>query len=743
LPFLAALGILGNDSLTRMDNRDVAAVFAEMADLLDLEDGDPYRIRAFRRIGRTLESLTEPLSELLKYGRLERIPGIGEGGMRRIKEILATGTCQEHRRLRARVPIGLRELPRIEGIGPRTVKQLYQALGIGSVAELEWAVRQGRLARVPGLGPHVEARIRRGLEAWQRQRTLPRLRLDEAYAQGSSIVRALGALPGALQVQMAGSVRRAKEMVEDLDILVASLDGARVVARFVTLPEVTEVLARSAGRASVRLASGHQADLRVIAPESLGAALHYFTGSKAHNIAMRARATRMQLKLGDHGIFRRYGGERVLSGVYEADIFAALGLPYIAPELRENTGEIEAAAGGTLPELVTEEMIQGDLHVAVRPEGMGEAALAELAATAGALGLRYLALAGPAAPQVGQVGVRELRWMSERTGVRLLDGALVDVLPDGHLAADPALLAQREWVVARIPEEEPPEVAAGMERTARLIRAMESGVVDCVAHPTGRLLGQRAPAALDVERLLRAALRLGVAVELNADPRRLDLDAVACRRARELQVLVAINSGAGSAAELWRRRFGVVTGRRGWLAARDVINTRSVDEVLAWRHSRLRRRGVMVGGSVSVPVGLAPAWVPAAPPAAAPVSPAVAVPVASPIAVPVAPAEPAEPARLKARAARAARAVPTGDGATEERLALALQQLPLEEKLRARVERFLKRGKDEVLEAALGHLGPNPLQKAFELVATDPAPPATPDGKEGKRRRRRVTEPRG
>jgi DNA polymerase (family 10) len=719
--FLAALGILGNDSVTRMDNRDVAAVFAEMADLLDLEDGDPYRIRAFRRIGRTVESLTEPLSELLKYGRLERLPGIGEGGVRRIKEILATGTCQEHRRLRARVPIGLRELPRIEGIGPRTVKQLYQALGIGSVAELEWAVRQGRLARVPGLGPQVEARIRRGLEAWQRQRTLPRLRLDEAYAQGASIVRALGALPGALQVQLAGSARRGKEMVEDLDILVASLarDSSRVVARFVTLPEVTEVLARSGGRASVRLASGHQADLRVIAPESLGAALHYFTGSKAHNIAMRARATRMQLKLGDHGIFRRYGGERVLSGVYEAEIFAALGLPYIPPEVRENTGEIEAAAEGTLPELVTEEALQGDLHVAVPPEGMaGEAALAELAAAAAALGLRYLALAGPAMPQAGVPGARELRWMSERSGVRLLDGALVDILPDGRLAADPAVLAQREWVVARIPEEESTPDDAGLERTTRIIRALESGVVDCIAHPTGRLLGQRAPAALDAERLLRAALRLGVAVELNGDPRRLDLDAVACRRARELQVLVAINSGAGSAAELWRRRFGVVTGRRGWLAARDVLNTRSVDEVLGWRQSRLRRYGIAVGGPVPVPAGSPPAWAPAAMPAAVPVVPA-------------------GPAVSTARVARAARAATAGEGATEERLAVALQQHPLDAKLRARVERFLRRGKDAALEAALERLGPNPLQKAFELVATDPAPAAPPTGK---RPRRRLTE---
>lgn len=725
-----------------MDNRDVAAVFAEMADLLDLEDGDAYRIRAFRRIGRTLESLTEPLSELLKYGRLEKIPGIGEGGMRRIKEILATGTCQEQRRLRARVPIGLRELPRIEGIGPRTVKQLYQALGIGSVTELELAVRQGRLARVPGLGPHVEARIRRGLEAWQRQRTLPRLRLDEAYAQGSSIVRALGALPGALQVQLAGSARRAKEMVEDLDILVGSLDGARVVARFVTLPEVTEVLARSGGRASVRLASGHQADLRVIAPESLGAALHYFTGSKAHNIAMRARATRMQFKLGDHGIFRRYGGERVLSGIYEADIFAALGLPYIPPEVRENTGEIEAAAAGTLPELVTEEALQGDLHVAVSPEGMaGEAALAELAATAGALGLRYLALVGPVGSRA--FGARELRWMSERTGVRLIDGALVDILPDGRLAADPALLAQREWVVARIPEEgSASDGAAGMagmagmagiERTARFIRAMESGMVDCIAHPTGRLLGQRPPAALDVERLLRAALRLGVAVELNGDPRRLDLDAVACRRARELQTLVAINSGASSAAELWRRRFGVVTGRRGWLAARDVLNTRSFDEVLGWRQSRLRRHGVTLGGPVSASAGAPPVWAPVMPPIAVPAPPTVAVPVMPPVAVPAAPVPPAQRAPKTTRPARVA---PARGGTTEERLALALQQQPLEAKLRARVERFLRRGKDAALEAALGRLGPNPLQKAFELVATDPGPAAPSTGK---RRRRGVT----
>ena len=642
-----------------MDNKDVSAAFAEMADLLEISGGDAHRIRAFRRIARVLDALAEPLAELLKYQRLEQLPGIGEGAIARIKEILRSGTCTDLRQLRATLPAGLRDVAEIEGIGPKTVRLLYAHLRIGSVDELEIAARSGRIARIPQLGERTQERALRGIEVFRKR--IGRVLLADAIVRGMEIVEELRGHPAVIQCDLAGSARRRKETVRDLDVLVATHDSVPIVSAFAQLPGVSEVIVQGTSRCSVRLDTRQQVDLRLLPPESYGAGLHYFTGAQQHNIYLRARGNRMGLKISEHGVFsRRDESHRLLPGETESEIFRAVGLPFIPPELRENTGEIEAAAKGTLPVLVEEVQILGDLHLHTK-SSIGTDSARAMVEEARRLGLRYVAITDRAQDLTPRLAAQtaHLRALERETGVRVAAGIEVAIGPAGELECDASILRDRDFVVASLQDHLDLPRA---EMTGRVLRAMETGLVDLIAHPSGRLIGERSAWTIDMERVLKAALRMGVAVELHSGPRRLDLDSAGCRRARELGVSIAICSGAGRAAEMSRRRFGVYAARRGWLEAKDVLTAQPWAIVEERRRDRLRK--VQGGGNAK--------------------------------------------SAVQSDATKRARET--------SRLKSALAKRPLGEKLRVRLEHYFHGTPDPALEAALLALSENPIQKAFEIL---------------------------
>ena len=581
--------------MPRLNNRAIAELFREMADLLDIQGGEIYRARAFRRVSHIIENLSEPVEEALSFGRLVARRGVGEGTLLRLKQILRTGTCLDLERLRKKMPSGVRELLQIDGLGPKSVRLIYTHLGVGSVAALEAAVLTGRLAKLPRFGAQKAERILDAIHDY-RQRVGGRTPLVDALRVGGELVEAIAALPVVHSVELAGSARRRKATVGDLDVLVSTLEPAAVADHFASLPQVQRVLLRGEGRTSVRLLTGQQADLRVLLPDTFGAGLHYFTGSKRHNIAVRIRGNKRRLKISEHGVFTR-ADERRLAGGAEVDIFAAIGMPYIPPELREDDGELQAAARGRLPRLVEERELVGDLNVHTLASD-GKAPVRAMAEAARALGLRYLAITDHSRSPKGKgldergllaqaARVRELD--AEIEGLRLLAGVEVEVLPDGELALDLAVLAGLDWVVAGVHHE------LGQERremTQRLVTAMETGVVDCIAHPGNRVLGRREPVELDLGRLLAAARRMQVTVEINSRPYRMDLDDSGCRQARDAGVPLVVSSGAHAPDELAQRRFGVYTARRGWLEARHLLNTRPVEALLLRRAERLRKAAV-------------------------------------------------------------------------------------------------------------------------------------------------------
>jgi DNA polymerase (family X) len=691
----------------RLDNAEIAVVFVEMADLTHIVGGDPHRIRAFRRAARVIENLPVDVETAIRYGTFEKTPGIGPGTVRRAKQILRSGSCDDLRELRRRLPPGLRELLDVKGIGASSARRLWQHLKVGSVRDLEVAIRTGALQRVPRMGQRTAEKLMKALE--DHKRRIGRVPFVEARRVGLRLLAGLEEHPEVQRVALAGSLRRGKATTRDLDILVASEDRAKAAARFVTLPEVDEVMIRGEGRAQVRLHNGQQADLRVLPPENWGAGLHYFTGSQLHNIAVRTRGLKVTgLKISDKGVFVRDTEILVHPGTDEVDVFTAARLPYIEPELRENTGEIEAAAAGRLPRLVSAADLRGDLHMhTVASDGKGSAE--EMARAAAALGHAYVAITDHTKSLEVANGLderrllaqrRHLRELQDRVGeIRVAAGTEVDILADGSLDLDLDVLRGQDWVIASVHSA---FEMTGEQMTRRLIAAMETGVVDCIGHPTGRRIGQRGGSELDWEALFGAARRLGVAVEVNGNPYRMDLPDVGCRRAHEMGVTVAVNTDAHAPKHLSYQEFGLVTARRGWLEPHDVLNTRPWEVIAELRRDRLRKRGVAVGAGGTEPEA---AWV--------------AVEAAGPAAVEhwpedaqtrsIVPEPELEPGEIVGDE------VPPPPEEVED-LAGALRAQPLDGILRARLDDWLRNGGDEPLEAALRTMGENPMQTAFALL---------------------------
>ena len=572
-------------------NADIARVFGEIADLLEIQQANPFRIRAYRNGARIVEGLQLDLAACLAAGgELPKLPGIGADLGAKIREITATGTCALFEKLKHQLPSGIADLLHVPGLGPKRVQRLYQDLDVQTPEQLYRAARDGRLRALPGFGEKSELNILQGVEAHLKRPGRYKLAIAAQYAH--SYAGYLSQSAGVGRVAIAGSFRRMRETVGDLDILVTAAAPAQVMQRFLAYAEVRQVLSRGETRASVVLRAGIQVDVRVVADECYGAALHYFTGSKAHNIAVRKLGQARGLKINEYGVFR---GAKRIAGETEESVYAAVGLPYIPPELREDRGEIEAARAGALPRLVELDDLRGDLHVHTKASD-GHASIGDMALAASARGLRYLAitehsrrlrLAHGLDPRRLELQIEEIdRLNAELSGIRVLKGIEVDILADGTLDLPDSVLSRLDLVVGAVHS----DFHLSRERqTERILKAFEHPHLHILAHPTGRLIEQREPYDVDMLRIIRKAKARGRFLELNAHPERLDLLDTHCRMAKEEGVLVCINSDAHSALDFEHLRYGIGQARRGWLEKADVLNTRPLAEL-----QRLLRRAPSV-----------------------------------------------------------------------------------------------------------------------------------------------------
>jgi DNA polymerase (family 10) len=567
-----------------MQNKTLSDIFSEIADILDIQGENPFRVRSYRNAARIIGDMSENLEAFFKAGKdLEEIPGIGKSISVKIQEVLSTGKCQYLDELRATVSPGITELLKIEGLGPKKVKILYEKLGLVTVEHLEKAARDGLLRDIRGMGLRTEEKILRSIEQYRAGTHRFKISVGLTYAQ--ALMDYLKQSPGVRRLECAGSFRRWRETVGDLDILAICGKNCRIMDHFTRYGAVAELLAKGETKSSVRLNSGLQVDVRVLDEESYGAALHYFTGSKSHNVAIRERAKDMGLKVSEYGVFRAKDEKR-LSGAREEDVFEAVGLPFIPPELRENQGEIRAAAEGRLPRLIELSDMRGDLQMHTRASD-GKNSIAEMAEKARELGYEYIAITehSKALRMAGGLNEEELaghlkeinKVNRQFPGIRILKGIEVDILPNGSLDLKDEILKQCDVVLGSIHSRFNMEEG---EMTRRIIKALKNPNVKILAHPTGRLILDREPYRVNLKDVFQAAADYGVALEINAYPDRLDLKDVDARLAKEMGAKLAISTDAHNIHQLDTMKFGVFTARRGWVEAKDVINTLPLELLL-------------------------------------------------------------------------------------------------------------------------------------------------------------------
>jgi DNA polymerase (family 10) len=562
-------------------NADIARMFEEIADLLEIEGANTFRIRAYRNAARTLKEIGRDMRDLVQRGEdLTRLPGIGPDLADKIREIVQTGHCTALEKLHQRLPPALTELLKIPGLGPKRVRTLYRELQVQTREQLQRAVQEHRIRELPGFGEKTEAHIAEALSLHEGGAGRFLRVIAAQYAE--PLAAYLRSVPGVRQVTIAGSYRRMKDTVGDLDLVVTAEADSPVMDRLLHYEEVAEVLSHGPTRSSVVLMCGLQVDVRVVAPESYGAALHYFTGSRAHNIALRRLAQEHGFKVNEYGVFR---GQRRIAGETEESVFQSVGLPYIPPELREDRGEIEAARGGRLPHLIEFGDLKGDLHTHTQATD-GHNSLREMAEAARRLGFEYLAITDHSRRLTFARGLDPIRLArqideidrlnEELEGITLLKGIEVDILEDGNLDLPDTVLERLDLVVGAVHSHfDLPR----SKQTERILRAMDHRHFTLLAHPSGRLLGRRPPYEVDMLRVIRKARERGCYLELNAQPERLDLWDTDCQIAREEGVLVSINSDAHSILDFDHLRLGIGQARRGWLEAKDVLNTRSYEEL--------------------------------------------------------------------------------------------------------------------------------------------------------------------
>jgi DNA polymerase (family 10) len=565
-----------------MKNQQIAKIFNEIAELLELKGENVFRIRAYRRAAQNLDGLSKDVSTLSEE-ELTALPGIGKDLAGKVREYLGTGKIAKHEELKKDFPEGVLELLKVPGLGPKKAKQFYDALKIKSVDELDAAIRAGKLRKLPGIQAKTEENILKGIELIKRG--AERTPLGRVLPLADDIVRRMKESAPVDRIAVAGSIRRMKETVKDIDILTTSKKPEAVMDVFVKLPHVSRVLAHGDTKSSVITEDGIQVDLRVVEEASFGAALQYFTGSKQHNIRLREMAVKAGLKLNEYGVFKE-PGEKKIGGKTEEEMYKALKLPWIPPELREDTGEIEAALAGKLPDLVTLEDIKGDLHVHTK-ESDGSHDLDTIVQAARKKGYQYIAITDHTKGLGVAHGLDEKRLQEEiklideankkLSGFRILKGTEVDIRADGRLDLPDEALVGLDIVVASIHSgfKQPQQ-----QITQRLLAAIRNPCVSVIAHPTGRLIGERDAYAVDMEAVLKEAAKYGVAMEINAYPLRLDLNDLHIKMAKEYGVPLAINTDTHVTTQYDFMSYGVSVARRGWVEKKDVLNTLEYDQLI-------------------------------------------------------------------------------------------------------------------------------------------------------------------
>jgi DNA polymerase (family 10) len=569
-----------------MKNTAIARVFQDMADLLELKGENKFKIRAYQRAARAIEYLPKEIEIMLEEGEdLQSIPGVGEAIAKKTIELVNTGKLGAYEELKAEFPEGITKLLEIPGIGPKTANKLSTELGIMSVDELEQAIKDGRVAKLFRLGDKTADNISQQIQALRRKDQ--RIPIGEALPVVDEVLGALRRLPGVKNLTAAGSLRRFRETVGDIDLMGTANNPEEVINAFVNLPQIREVVAKGPTKATVILPGGLQADLRMVEHDSFGSLLQYFTGSKQHNITLRTREQKRGLKLSEYGITDAKADKLEKFATEEA-FYRRLGLQYIPPEIREDQGEIELAEKGEVPKLIELSDIKGDIHVHTDWSD-GQDSIEDMAKSAKALGYQYLAITDHSAGRGIAHGlsedrlhqqIKEIKRLNEQLkGIRIFSGTEVDIRADGSIDLPQKLLADLDVVVAAIHS----AMNQSEEQiTNRLVGAIENPHIDVIAHPTCRLLGEREPVAVDLEAVFRAAIKYNKALEINAMPSRLDLKDIHIYRARELGVKLIMGTDAHSTTHLSLIRFGIGIARRGWCQPKDILNTRPTKEMLAF-----------------------------------------------------------------------------------------------------------------------------------------------------------------
>jgi DNA polymerase (family 10) len=570
------------------DNREIAEKLYLIADYLELQDENPFRIRAYRKAADSVISHSESVENLTENA-LTSIPGVGRDIAGKIIEYKSSGEIPLLNDLRKSVPFELLNLKKIPGLGPKKVALFYRELGIDNFEKLKKAISDGRLLELPGIRAKTVENILRGMEFYELARQ--RLPLGEAHILAETLVRQIRESGLAESVEIAGSIRRMKETIGDIDILTTSDSGRELIAFFTTLPQVSEVLAAGDTKGSVNILNTVQADIRVVPRQSFGSALAYFTGSKAHNVRLRQIAKKKGLKLSEYGLF----GEKdstLIASESEGDIYTSLGMSFVPPEIREDSGEVEAAIQGLLPDLVKGEMIKGEMHLH-SDWSDGFHTLVEISRFMEERGFQYFSVTdhSKSLRVAGGLDENELlrqkeiieKLNSKRMGIRIFSGVEVDILRDGTLDLKYSVLRELDFVTGASHSglSQPRERA-----TERILAAMETGVVDMIGHLTGRLIGERAGYEVDVDKIIEAAARYDVVLELNSHPKRLDIDDKTCRMAKANGVKVAITTDMHHIDDLENLHFGVGVARRGWLEPKDVINTWGTDHLAKFLKKR-------------------------------------------------------------------------------------------------------------------------------------------------------------
>ncbi|MEW6096062.1 MAG: DNA polymerase/3'-5' exonuclease PolX [bacterium] len=565
----------------KIKNIQIANIFNRMADMLEFKGEIPFKINAYRKAARVIQDMTEDIEILAKKGKLQDIPGVGTGIAKKIDEYIKTGKITKYEEIKADVPDRLIDLLGIQGLGAKTLSLAYKELGVKNLLDLQRVIENGFLAKLPQMGDKKIENIKRGIKLFQASKD--RILLGFAFPEVWKLVEELQKLPEVSKISPAGSLRRLKETIGDIDILVTGKNGRKIIDYFVHLPQVKEILASGETKGSIITEDGIQVDLRVVEEDSFGAALQYFTGSKAHNIKLRELAKKKGLKINEYGVFK---GEEKIGGKNEEEVYQALNLPWIPPEIREDLGEIEEAINHNIPELVQLEDIQGDLHIHTNYSD-GSSSIEDIALQAKSMGYKYIAIcdhsqsvkyAGGLTEDELLRQIEEIAELNERLdGIRILAGNEVDIKHDGTLDYPDRILAKLDIVIAAI------HMGFKQNVTERMCKAMEHPLVDIVAHPTGRLISTREGYEIELDKILEKASQTNTALEINSYYERLDLNDINCRRAKELGCKFVINTDAHHLQQLWMVKLGVGVARRAWLNKNFILNTHPLHNLLIKR----------------------------------------------------------------------------------------------------------------------------------------------------------------